>query len=273
MEGNIRFGPPKDLEQWQSFDKHPAMKKLPEQIKESMKCLWGLQNKVFKYKPSFIFSELTAKRDNIPQKAHMDYNPNVMKWERKNLHCYSCIGITPLHPDGCMILVWTEGMRKKFRTAEEIEFDEKRSNKKIDPKPGQYFLYIPKGTMLILPGDTIHAGGFCFGSRLEYPSAKNIQFQNHRLHFFFCCSEEAVSNANGKKNTIIADNKPICHDDFKPDATVMEELFENLLDRHSNFVYPQDKKKKSKKTVIGKNMNKKRLANKLFSSKKKIPKK
>ncbi len=85
----------------------------------------------------------------------MDYNPNVMKWERENLHCYSCIGITPLHPDGCMILVWTEGMRKKFRTAEEIEFDEKRSKKKIDPKPGQYFLFIPKGTMLILPGDIV----------------------------------------------------------------------------------------------------------------------
>ena len=65
----------------------------------------------------------------------------------------------------------------------------------------------------------------------------------------------------------------ISHDDFKPDATVMEELFENLLDHHSNFVYPQEKKKKSKKTVMGKKMNKKRLAKKLFSSKKKIPKK
>jgi len=96
-----------------------------------------------------------------PQKAHTDYNPNVMKWERKNFNCYSCIGITPLHPDGCMIFVWTEGMRKKSRTVEEIRFDEKRSKKNIDPKPGQYFLYIPKGTMLILPGDTIHAGGFC----------------------------------------------------------------------------------------------------------------
>jgi len=70
--------------------------------------------------------------------------------------------------------VWTGGLRKKFRTAEEIDFDEKRSKKKIDPKPGQYYLYIPKGMIVILPGDTIHAGSFCFGSKLEYPSAKNI---------------------------------------------------------------------------------------------------
>jgi len=82
-----------------------------------------------------------------------------------------------------------------------------------------------------------------------------------------------VTDANGKKNTIIADNEPICYDDFKPDDTVMQELFENLLDHHSNFVYPQEEKKKSEKTVMEKNMNKKCLAKKLFSSKKKNPKK
>jgi len=112
----------------------------------------------------------------------------------ENFNCYSSFGITPIHPDGCMFLVWTEGVRKKFRTAEEIQFDAKRSKKNIDPKPGQYYLYIPKGIMVILPGDTIHAGFFYFGSKLEYPSAKNIQFQNHRHHFFFCCTEEAVTN-------------------------------------------------------------------------------
>ena len=123
--------------------------------------------------------------------------------------------------------------------------------------------------MLILPGDTIHAGGFCFGSRLEYPSDKNIQFQNHRLHFFFCCTEEAVTDANGKKNSIIADNKHICYVDFKPDDTIMQELFENLLDHHPNFVHPQSKKK----ACMKKNMNRKFLAKNLLSSKKKTPKK
>ncbi len=61
-----------------------------------------------------------------------------------------------------------------------------------------------------------------------------------------------MTDANGKKNTIIADNKHICYDDFKPDDTIMPELFENLLDHHPNSVYPQDKKKRSEKCGVKK---------------------
>jgi len=184
MEGNIRFGPPKDLEPWQSFDKHPLMKKLPEKIQDAMKSLWGLQNKVFKYKPSFIFSELTAERDNIPQKAHMDYNSNVMKWKKKNFNCYSCVGITPIHLDWCMVLVWTKGLRKKFRTAEEIQFDDKRSQKNIDPKPGQYYLYISKGIMVIFPGNTIHAV-FLFWLQDKIPKCQEHLIPESQTSFLF----------------------------------------------------------------------------------------
>jgi len=35
--GNIRFGPAKNLEPWQSFDKHPKMKILPKK-----KRIWRL---------------------------------------------------------------------------------------------------------------------------------------------------------------------------------------------------------------------------------------
>ena len=49
--------------------------------------------------------------------------------------------------------------------------------KKIGPKPGQYSLYIPKGMMVILPGDTIHAGGFCFGSKLDTQVPRTFYFR------------------------------------------------------------------------------------------------
>ncbi len=56
-----------------------------------------------------------------------------------------------------MIVVWTEGVGEKFRTAAEIASDSKRKKKKIDAKPGQYYLYIPKGVMVILPGKKYHS--------------------------------------------------------------------------------------------------------------------
>ena len=42
----------------------------------------------------------------------MDFDPNVIKWEEDHLKCALCIGLTPIHPDGCMIVVWTEGVGK-----------------------------------------------------------------------------------------------------------------------------------------------------------------
>jgi len=93
-----------------------------------------------------------------------------------------------------MIVVWTEGVGKKFRTAAEIATDAKRKQKKIDAKPGKYYLYIPKGVMVILPGNTIHAGGLCFGSKMEYPTAqKKIFFRTTGFTSF----SVAVNKARG----------------------------------------------------------------------------
>jgi len=47
----------------------------------------------------------------------------------------------------------------------------------------------------------LHTGGFLFGSKMDDPSDKNIQFQNHRLLFFFWCTEE-VTNVQGEITAI-----------------------------------------------------------------------
>jgi len=68
--------------------------------------------------------------------------------------------------------------------------------------------------MVIWPGNTIHAGGFCFGTKMNYPSAPKT---------------------NNEKNTIISDN--ICLDDFKLEENIiMKKLFKNLLDHHISVV-------------------------------------
>jgi len=65
-------------------------------------------------------------------------------FEAKGFGTKSLIGLTPINPDGIMILVWTEyGKHKKHRTEEEIKMDHERRAKSIYASPGKYFLYIP----------------------------------------------------------------------------------------------------------------------------------
>ncbi len=121
---------------------------------------------------------------------------------------------------------------------------------------------------------------FALSSKMEYPTApKKDIFQNHRFHFFFCCSEQGKRNVNNEKNTIISDNICICLDDFKPDDSMIQRLFKNLLDRHISFVDIPGTKKGSGNTsefgkkIVRKRPAKKRPAKKEIHSKKKIPKK
>jgi len=81
----------------------------------------------------------------------------------------SCIGFTPINPDGMMLQVWTEGKCKKYQSTVEVIEDENHTNNEKDPKPGQYVLYIPCGVLVVLPGDTVHAGGFLIWQEIAMP--------------------------------------------------------------------------------------------------------
>jgi len=106
-------------------------------------------------------------------------------------------------------------------------------------------LYIPHGVFVALPGDTIHAGGFCFGRKFKCPMKKTSKqkeryFQNQHLHFTFCCSSLAVEEAEGEdKIIIVGDNKKICKNDFVPNKEIMDNLFNNLLDHHPKYMPPK----------------------------------
>jgi len=60
---------------------------------------------------------------------------------------------------------------KGSRTLNQIKTDHDRRSKEVYITPCQYFLYhIPKGVFVVLPADTIHARGFCFGSKMKCPT-------------------------------------------------------------------------------------------------------
>jgi len=83
------------------------------------------------------------------------------------------IKFTPINEDGMIILVWTEGTSKKYRDQDQIDEGHKREEEDIYVTPGQYLLHIPKGVFVAIPGDTIHAGGFCFGKMVICPCNTN----------------------------------------------------------------------------------------------------
>ncbi len=178
---------------------------------------------------------------------------DVTEFQEKGVGTKSLIGFTPINPDGMVILVWTDGRHKKHRTEEEIKMDHERRTKNIYVFPRQYSLYIPCGVFVALPGDTIHAGGFCFGRKFKFHMKKNSKqkeryFQNQHLHFTFCCSSLAVEEAEGEdKIIIVGDNKKIYKNDFVANKEIMENLFKNLLDHHPKFMPPKVEGKPPKK--------------------------
>jgi len=202
------------------------------------KSTWRIISKFFQ--TQFTYSVLGDTKDNIPQLAHVDMKEVVTEYEQEHFGIKSCIGFTPIHADGMMLQVWTEGKSKKYCTVEEVIEDDKRIEDDNEPKPGQYFLYIPWGIMIVLPGDTVHAGDFCFGGKEAYPSSvpgKEIFVQNGQLHFNFHCSQLAHDDINGEATiTIVADNEPPYLRDFEPDEIILKSLFESVLDRHEVFV-------------------------------------
>jgi len=131
--------------------------------------------------------------------------------------------------------------------------DHERRAKNIYTFPGEYLLYIPHGVFVAIPGDTIHARGFCFGRKFKCPmkktlKQKEIYFQNQCLHFTFCCSSLAIEEAEGEDKIIkVGDNKKICKNDFVPNKEIMENLFKNLLDHHPKYMPPKVEGKPPKK--------------------------
>jgi len=137
---NIKYGSPaKPLSDWGSFDEKPQLKPFINQVSFCVKDMWGPKKESLKmkYETVFIFSELSGTKDNIPQKAHVDILPKITKKEEKTLGAKSCIAVTPINPGGMMIVVWTDGIRRKYQTLEQIHEDHARRVKNVYITPGQ----------------------------------------------------------------------------------------------------------------------------------------
>jgi len=144
---------------------------------------------------SCLFSRLSAENPKgIPQTAHTDYTSKQIADTFETLKVNPLIAFTPMHEDGSMLLIWTHGYIKWQKLSEN--------------QPAKYYLYIPFGTLLILPGHVAHSGGFCFGNVFgnENIPKRLWNFKNHHLHFFLCPDAASVEQAKSESNEIIFDD-------------------------------------------------------------------
>jgi len=234
---NIWFGPPSKMEDWNGLNKKKT-RALHDGLTKTIKLLWkdspqAIKN--FQYKMTCLFSKLSPENPNgIPQVGHTDYTEASVLETEMEVGVKPCIGFTPMHEDGCMLLIFPQ----KYKKGKPIP----------NEKPEQYYLYIPYGLALILPGHVVHAGGFCFGqsTKSNEASPKNIsQFTNHHLHFFLCPDKRSFDEANKDENEVYLeeDNTGVVSysekskaDSYKPDEKVFNKLHHSLL---QDFV-PED---------------------------------
>jgi len=266
---NIAFAPPKGMKDWDGLVK-PKVIALESALKKVVKELWKKNPKAcehFRYKTSCLFSRLSSENPTgIPQTAHTDFEADAVDMTMTNLKVSPLIAFTPMWEDGCMLLIWT----KEYRRWQNLSHD----------KPAKYYLYIPFGTLLVLPGKVMHSGGFCFGHIFQSDTNDNSsiwRFSNHRLHFFLCPDQISYDQADSDHNEIYYDddNNEVAMsntDDNQsglkrkrdhPDYIVVDNNFaklqNNLLSKleeeddcdtdAEKKIAPQQKKKKSKETL------------------------
>jgi hypothetical protein len=204
---NIIYGFPSGLPEWNGLTKNKKHKALQKQIVDACKF-----PQMF-CKVSYMWSELIA--DNKPQCVHTDFTPELVeKTDPKPM-----IGFTSIAKEGMMLLVWT-----RIPVASDYDPKPKKKKQKTGlPKEDDeafehYFLYIPRGILLLIQGNVAHSGGFCFGQN----GLKDET--NHRLHFYCCPNEETKLDVDKGKNHNLLDDR------YKYDEDILAELKNIVLD-------------------------------------------
>ena len=106
-----------------------------------------------------------------PQVSHYDFGAD----DRRDLAGRIHLGICPLTVSGCHLQVWRQ-----------------RENEEDGPQQGEV-LFVPKGRILLLPGETIHGGGFL----------SDHSTQDLRLHFYVYTDGVAPRRNNNDYQSVV----------------------------------------------------------------------
>ena len=125
-------------------------------------------------------------QENEPQAAHIDYN-----WEDARTHF---IAFMPLDIEGMKLTVW--------------------------PTKGEgIIVFIPQYTIMLVPGTTIHGGGF----------KTDVSTMNRRLHFYVYIGGDGPTQRQNLYHT--EDRTPMC-DIYKLSTSSVTETRKSKRNRH-----------------------------------------
>jgi len=186
---------------------NPFEKKFPDlhgEVANVATGFWNDDTCVAMLKPTYMVSRMMSSLPCIPQVAHTDFHVSVCRAAKSK----PFIAFAPASNEGCMLLVWT---KEKYTGKDEKEYFR------------HFYVYIPHGSMLFLPGDTVHAGGFTFGR------TTGKEYTNHRIHFYIC-------NGNGDDATMHDAENGMNYNhysaEYKPEPGPLSIIQGRLNDRH-----------------------------------------
>jgi len=93
----------------------------------------------FQYRINCLFSQVTETNpEGMLQDSHTDLEERNFKEMKETMKVMPMIAFSPMNKDGCMLAIWTD------------EYNSWQNRKNL---PGQYFLYVPFGVLVVLPGN------------------------------------------------------------------------------------------------------------------------
>ena len=197
---NILFGPFAKLSSgWNTLSKR--YRHFHTEMVMVTKSLWQDVSSCPYMKPTYMVSKQNFCMSSDPQVAHTDFDPFVCQ-QSKNI---PYVAFAPCCKEGSMLMVWTKDC---YETKENRRYY------------CHFYLYIPYGVMLYLPGDVIHAGGFCFGRK------PTNQLSNERVHFYICDGNDSNALADALDNKNHNKHEP----EYVPDPEILSRIKERLVE-------------------------------------------
>jgi len=184
---------------------------------------WGQKNKVFQYKPCFIFSQLKPERKNI-LKGTFGFRSYVIKWKEKNSIWLPSIQMDAQLCYGLRVFPIISELLKKRNCMP------RGSGRKLMPSLDST-ICIPLRALWWFPWGHLLCWQVLHRQQNGVPScSQEHSFSIHSLLSMLVKKAQRIPKI--KECTIIADNVCIFFDDFKPDKNIIRKLFKNVLVCH-----------------------------------------